>query len=85
MLSRSRHKCWLATKLQVVHRLVRPMLAQAERIAPDMSSFALATTLSALGRLKLAPPGLMDALVAAATSLAPSFDAKVGLPRPHGI
>ena len=57
------------------------MLAQAERLAPEMSSFALATTLSALGRLKLQPSGLMDALLAAATSLAPSFDAKVRLLR----
>ena len=58
-------------------RLVRPMLARAERIAPDMTTFALATTISALGRLKLQPPGLMDALLAAAEPLVPSFDAKV--------
>lgn len=55
------------------------MLAQAERIALDMSSFALATTIAALGRLKLQSPGLMDALLANAEALAPTFDAKVQL------
>ena len=53
------------------------MLVHAERIAPDMSSFALATTMSALGRLKLQSASLLDALLAAAQPLAPSFDAKV--------
>ena len=54
------------------------MLQQAEAIAEGMDPLTIASTVSAVGRLKLKAPGLLDRLLAAALPLLPAFDAKVG-------
>ena len=64
-------------------RLVRPMLQQAEAIAGDMDALALASTIAAIGRLKLKADGLLDRLLGAALPLLHNFDAKVRMPAAH--
>ena len=75
-----RGRCCAQSKAQRVGalcRLVRPMLQQAEAIADDMDALALASTVSAVGRLKLRAGGLLNRLLEAALPMIYAFDARV--------
>ena len=53
------------------------MLQQAEAIAEEMDALAIASTVSAIGRLKLSAQGLLNRLLEAALPRLPAFDVKV--------